>query len=89
MGASFNTTVTSTVLNLNNSFLGDLDPISNHKHRVPMNQMRSPANQFQNNATNSFPTLNLMTPLQSNNGKRNGQESAIALSAQEINDFLN
>lgn len=98
MQTPFNTTVT-TPLNLNSSsFLSDLDPISNNKNRVPMNQMMSNArqtfpsaahvNQFPNSANNSLATLNPMIPNQSNSGNRNGQESTISLSAQEINDFL-
>lgn len=98
MPTPFNTTVASSPLNLNSSsFLSDLDPISNSKNRVPMNQMMSSAcptfaaaqtNQFQNNANNSLATLNPMIPNQSNSGNRNGQDNAISLSAQEINDFL-
>lgn len=88
MGALFNSTVTSTALNLNNSFLSDLDPISSNKNKMPMNQMRSQVNQFPNSATNSFTPLNPMIPLQSKSGNRNGSDSTVALSAQEINDFL-
>lgn len=98
MTTPFNTTVTPTPLNLNSSnFLSDLDPISNNKNKVPMNQMMPNArpifsaahvNQFQNSANNSLATLNPMIPNQSNSGNRNGQESTVALSAQEINDFL-
>lgn len=88
MMAPFNAPATSTALNLNNSFLADLDPISNNKNKIPMNQMRPQVNQFQNNTTNSLAKLNPMIPQQPNSGNRNSQENAIALSAQEINDFL-
>lgn len=98
MSTPFNTTVTPTPINLNSSsFLSDLDPISNNKNKVPMNQLMSSArstfpaahvNQFQNNANNSLATLNPMIPNQTNSGNRNGQENTISLSAQEINDFL-
>lgn len=94
----FNNRVTSTPSNLNSSsFLGDLDPISNNKTKVPMNQIMPSArptfpaanvNHFQNSVNNSLATLSTMIPNQSSSGNRNGQESAIALSAQEINDFL-
>lgn len=86
----------TTPLNLNNSFLGSLGQISNTSNKVPMNQMMpsiqpsfSPnqPTQFQSSA-NSLSTLSPMIPSQSNAAKRNGQESAVALSAQEINDFL-
>lgn len=98
MSTPFNTSVTSPPMNLNsNNFLSDLDPISNNKNRVPMNQMMSnarptfpaaPVNHFQNSANNSLAALNPMIPNQSNSGNRNGQDSTISLSAQEINDFL-
>lgn len=98
MPTTFNPAVASTPLNLNSSnFLNDLDPISNNKNRVPMNQMMSSTrptfaaanvNQFQNSANNSQATLNPMIPNQPNSGNRNGQENTISLSAQEINDFL-
>lgn len=94
----FNNTAKSTPLNLSNStFLGNLDPIANNKNKVPMNQMMPTVrsifstahmNQFQNSVNNSLATLNPMISNQSNSGNRNGQESTIALSAQEINDFL-
>lgn len=84
-----------TPLNLNSNFLGGLGQISNTSKGVPLNQMR-PNSQptfmaqppmFQNSA-NSLSTLSPMITNQSNTAKRNGQESTVALSAQEINDFL-
>lgn len=98
MTTPFNATITSTPLNLNSgSFLSDLDPISNNKNKVPMNQMMSRpatfsaahANQFQSSPNSSLAaTLNPIIPNPSNPGNRNGQDNTIALSAQEINDFL-
>lgn len=87
---------TQSSLNLNNSFLGGLGQNSNTAKRLPMNQMLSSTqstfvaaqpSQFQNSA-NSLSTLSPIVANQSNSVKRNGQESTIALSAQEINDFL-
>lgn len=83
-------------LNLNNSFLSGLGQNSSASKGLSMNQMLSNTqstflagqpSQFQNSA-NSLSTLNPIVTNQSNSAKRNGQESTIALSAQEINDFL-
>lgn len=86
-----------TPLNLNSSFLSGLGQISSTANRTPMNQMMisaqptflstQPITQFQNGA-NSLATLNPIVTNQTSAMKRNGQDNAIALSAQEINDFL-
>lgn len=86
-------TAPTTPRNLNNSFLSGLSQMPNTTQKLSMNQMMPPpflstqTSQFPNSA-NSLSTLNPMIPNQSNAAKRNGQESTIALSAQEINDFL-
>lgn len=54
---------------------------------VQPNYLPSQPSQFQNSA-NSLSTFSPMIPSQSSSAKKNGQENAVALSAQEINDFL-
>lgn len=86
-----------TPLNLNSNFLSGLGQIPSTTNRVPMNQMMTstqptfmtaqPTPQFQNSA-NSFTTLSPIVTNQTNSVKRNGQDSTVALSAAEINDFL-
>lgn len=86
-------------LNLNSNFLSGLGSMTNTAKVVPMNQMKmlstntqpsflsAQSSQFQNSA-NSLSTLSPIVTNQINPAKRNGKESTIALSAQEINDFL-
>lgn len=86
-----------TPLNLNSNFLGGLGQISSTTNRVPMNQMMSntqptfmttqPTSPFQNNV-NSLTTLSPIVSNQTNSMNRNKQDNSVALSAQEINDFL-
>lgn len=86
-----------TPLKLNSNFLSDLSQIgSNNGKGVPMNQMMSltpstfsaaQPSSFQN-SPNSLSTLSPIIAKQSNSAQKNGQDSTIALSAQEINDFL-
>lgn len=86
-----------TPLNLNNNFLSGLGQISSTTNRVPMNQMMSSTqptfmatqstSPFQNNV-NSLATLSPIVSNQTNLMNRNKQDSSVALSAQEINDFL-
>lgn len=96
--APSNIPATQSSLNLNSNFLSGLGPMTNTAKRVPMNQMQMSTNtqpsflsaqssQFQNSA-NSLSTLSPIVTNQSNSAKRNGQDNTVALSAQEINDFL-
>lgn len=90
------TSTSTTVLNLNNSFLDGLGQIGNTSNRVPMNQMMATTKptftptqptQIQNSA-NSLTSFSPMIPNQLNTENKNGQEKTVSLSAQEINDFL-
>lgn len=74
-------------LNLNNTFLGGLGQMSSNTNRVPMNQMRSPAQSamqpppfMQQSASPLMPSNSI------SNQTKNG--TSVSLSAQEINDFL-
>ncbi|XP_055296936.1 SCY1-like protein 2 [Sitodiplosis mosellana] len=93
MARSSNIPAAQSSLNLSNSnFLSGLGQISNAPKSVPMNQMMAStpfisSGPFQNSA-NSLSTLSPMIPNQSNATKKNGQDNTVALSAQEINDFL-
>lgn len=93
---SSNIPAPQSTLNLTNSnFLSGLGQISNAPKSVPMNKMMSNTpflssaqpSSFQNSA-DSLSALSPMIPNQSNSSKKNGQENTVALSAQEINDFL-
>lgn len=84
-----------TPLNLNSNFLSGLGQVSSTANRVPMNQMMTSTqptymatqSPFQNNV-NSLATLSPIVSNQTNSMNRNKQDSSVALSAQEINDFL-
>lgn len=82
-------------MNANGNLFGDLGRVTNPTSRVPLNQIpgsfTSPSlSQVQSlgsNQLNTFQPLNVLNPMQSTANK-NSQDKSVALSAQEINDFL-
>lgn len=82
-------------MNMNGNLFSDLGRLPSTTNRMPMNQMHNtfPAPAFNptqsggSNQMGNFLSMNTLNPIQST-AKKNGQDAAVALSAQEINDFL-
>lgn len=81
--------------NANGNLFSDLGRITSPTSRVPLNQIPasfttpsfSQAQPLASTQLNSFPPLNVLNPTQPTANK-SSQDKSVALSAQEINDFL-
>lgn len=82
-------------MTMNGNLFGDLARLPSTTNRMPMNQMQNtfptpafnPTPSLGANPMGNFLSMNTLNPTQTATNK-NGQDKTVALSAQEINDFL-